>query len=151
MGEPHRFKQGHKLATGRPKGSKNRLTNDVRECFHKVYEEMGANVIDERTGKPLTGHQAFLEWARDNQSHFYQLYAKMIPQTAELPGDLHEEFVDTLVFAEESAKLVDANAKVLDVTNEDEMGKNVDNQSHNGEAAPQNSTDNAPSNQNEAS
>ena len=103
------FQEGNKLG-GRKKGSKNRFTNDVRACFHKVYEEMGENV--EVDGRKQTGDEAFLAWARDNQTEFYRLYAKMIPQTAELPDDLHEDFVDTLVFEEE---VREANAKILDI------------------------------------
>jgi len=105
------FSQGNKYG-GRKKGAKNRLTNDVRECFHKVYNEMGEDQKG-KDGKPLTGHEAFLAWARENQTEFYRLYGKMIPATAELTGDIHEDFVDTLVFEEEEARLIEANTKVI--------------------------------------
>ncbi|MCP3679617.1 MAG: hypothetical protein GY782_04865 [Gammaproteobacteria bacterium] len=111
------FEKGNTFGTGRPKGMKNRLTNDVRQAFHKVYEEMGHNI--EVDGKKQTGHEAFLTWARDNQTEFYRLYGKMIPATAELGGDLHEDFVDELVFADEMGKLVEGQAvDVTDVGNE---------------------------------
>ncbi len=131
------FQKGHKLATGRPKGSKNRITNDVRQCFHKVYENMGNHIVDETTGIPLTGDEAMLLWARDNPTEFYRLYGKMIPQTAELGGDLHEDFVDDLIFEEEQPKLVEA----VDVT---DMGKEDQKQLTDGEPAPQIKGDNAP-------
>lgn len=134
------FKQGHKLATGRPKGSKNRITNDVRACFHKVYEEMGANV--EVDGRKQTGHEAFLAWARENQTEFYRLYGKMIPQTAELGGDVLENFIDGLIFEEEQFKLLDGQAEVVDVG---EMGHHAQIMGGNGEPTPQSGTDNAPS------
>jgi hypothetical protein len=37
-----RFEKGNQAGVvhGRPKGSKNRLTNDVRAAFHKAYDEM---------------------------------------------------------------------------------------------------------------
>lgn len=133
------FEKGNSLG-GRKKGSKNRLTNDVRQVFHRVYDEMGADAKHEKTGKPLTGHEAMLLWARDNQSEFYRLYGKMIPQTAELGGDLHEDFVDDLIFAEEQPRLVDAK----DVT---DVGKEGQKQLPSGETSTDiepNNADNAP-------
>ncbi len=132
------FEKGNKLSTGRPKGTKNRITNDVRQVFHRVYEEMGAHVVDSNTGKPLTGHQAMLEWARINPTEFYRLYGKMIPATAELPQDLHEDFIDELVFEDELPKQVEAK----DVT---DMGKEGQKQLPSGVTAPQAKPDNAPS------
>ncbi len=113
------FEKGNKLSTGRPKGVKNRITNDVRQVFHRVYEEMGQHVVDETTGKPLTGHQAMLEWARINPTEFYRLYGKMIPATQEVPADLHEDFIDDLIFEDEQPKLVTAK----DVTNVGKEGQ----------------------------
>ncbi len=134
------FEKGHKLSLGRPKGSKNRITNDVRQAFHKVYDEMGKDFQNEKgEDTPLTGHEAMLLWARGNPTEFYRLYGKMIPTTAELPEDLHEDFVDNLIFEEESPKLVEA----VDVT---EMGKDGQKQLTNGAATPSISTDNAPAN-----
>ncbi len=124
--------------TGRPKGSKNRITNDVRQVFHKVYEEMGEAFLNATTGKPMTGHEAMLEWARINPTEFYRLYGKMIPQTAELPADLHEDFIDELIFEDEQPKEVEAK----DVT---DMGKEGQKQLLSGEPAPQVDPDNAPS------
>ncbi len=109
------FEKGNKYG-GRKKGARNRLTNDVRQAFHKAYNEMGADEVDEKTGEPLTGDQAFLRWARENQTEFYRLYGKMIPATAELGDDILENFVDGLIFQEESHKLVEGNAKAIDVT-----------------------------------
>ncbi len=122
------FEKGNKLSTGRPKGVKNRLTNDVRQVFHRVYDEMGKDTLDVKTGKPLTGHESMLLWARDNPTEFYRLYGKMIPQTAELGGDLHEDFVDDLIFEEEHPKLVEAK----DVT---DMGKEGQKQLKSGETS----------------
>ena len=110
-----KFAQGNTFSTGRKKGARNRLTNDVRAAFHKAYDGMGG--FDEN-GKPLTGDEAFLKWARENQTEFYRMYAKMIPHTAELGDDLHEDFVATLIFEEEQVKMVEGNAKIIDVTNE---------------------------------
>jgi len=134
------LEKGHKLSKGRPKGAKNKLTNDVRAVFHRVYEEMGANV--EVDGRKQTGHEAFLTWARDNQTEFYRLYGKMIPASIEIPDDALENFIDELIFAEELPKLVDGQAKVIDVT---EMGDKPQITGGNGEPVPQDQGDNAPS------
>ncbi len=134
------FEKGNKLSTGRPKGTKNRLTNDVRQVFHRVYDEMGAETLDSKTGQPLSGHQAMLMWARDNPTEFYRLYGKMIPQTAELGGDLHEDFIEDLIFEDETPKLVEAK----DVT---DVGKEPQKQLTDGETTPDtkaNNADNAP-------
>lgn len=130
-----KFGKGNKLG-GRPKGSKNRITNDVRQVFHRVYDEMGKDVIDPKTGESLTGHEAMLLWARDNPTEFYRLYGKMIPQTAELPEDLHENFVDELIFEDELPKLVDAK----DVT---DVGKDDHKQLLSGETTPDKEAKNA--------
>ena len=112
-----KFEHGNSFSTGRKKGSRNKLSNDVRGCLHNVYDEMGEDQRDEN-GNPLTGHQAMLKWARENQTEFYRMYGKMIPRTAELGDDLHEDFVETLVFKEEQGKMIEGNTMVVDVTNE---------------------------------
>jgi hypothetical protein len=130
------FQKGNKLSTGRAKGAKNKLTNDVRSAFHKVYNEMGENIhVD---GRPMTGHEAFLSWARDNPTEFYRLYGKMIPATAELTGDVHEDFVDNLIFEEEQLNLVEGQANVVDV------GEAHQIEGECGEPTPTITPDNAP-------
>jgi hypothetical protein len=123
------FKTGN---SGRPKGTKNKVTNDVRECFHKVYNEMGHNVLDDN-GQKTSGHKAFLAWARENQTEFYRLYGKMIPATLELPEDILENFVDQLIFKEEAHQLVDGQANVVDV---DEVGDKAQIAGPSGEPTP---------------
>jgi hypothetical protein len=114
-----KFEQGNTFSTGRKKGSRNKLSNDVRAAFHKAFDEMGG--FDENGKLIETGDDAFLKWARENQTEFYRMYAKMIPATAEMPEDMHEDFVATLVFEEE--QMIEGNAKVVDVTNMTEIGK----------------------------
>lgn len=113
------FQKGNKAAVGAKRG-KNRLTNDVRQVFHKVYDEMGKDdeIIDEKTGekRPQTGHEAMLAWAKDNKTEFYRLYGKMIPATAELPEEMHEDFVESLIFEDEQGELIETDA--IDVGNE---------------------------------
>jgi hypothetical protein len=108
---------------GRKLGAKNRLTNDVRQIFHKVYEEMGTEleIKDPITGRmrKMTGHEAMLNWARENSTEFYRLYGKMIPTTQETQTDNHEDFLDNLVIEGE------AEVKELTVTKVDDNGTTI--------------------------
>ncbi len=115
-----RFKEGNNFSTGRKKGSKNRYSNDVRAAFHGAFDEMGGDQINPETGKPYTGHEAMLVWARKNQTEFYRLFAKMLPKTAELAEDTHEDFIAELIIEDEQAKVIEGEAKAVDATNEAE-------------------------------
>ncbi len=64
------FQKGNKLAGSR-KGVKNKVNGDVRDAFHKAYKHMGG--FDENGKLIETGDEAFLKWARDNQTEFYRL------------------------------------------------------------------------------
>ena len=119
------FEKGNTYGTGRRKGAKNRVNRDIRQVFHDVYDAMGDNVIDEKTGKPMNGHQAMLIWARTSPTEFYRLYGKMIPSTQETPTDGHENFIDELIFEDEQPKQVVAK----DVTN-DSKPVDVGNEGH---------------------
>jgi hypothetical protein len=116
------FQKGNQCAVGAKRG-KARLTNDVRQVFHKVYDQMGDNVevMDEESGemRKQTGHEAMLMWARENQTEYYRLYGKMIPATAELPEDMHEDFVANLIFEDEQNEVIETTA--VDVGNEGQL------------------------------
>ncbi len=111
-----RFEEGNTYSTGRKKGSKNRYSNDGRAAFYNAYDEMGRNTINPDTGKPYTCHEAFVAWARKNQTEFYRLFAKMIPKTAELAEDTHEDFIAELIIEDEQAKVIEGEAKAVDAT-----------------------------------
>jgi hypothetical protein len=116
------FEKGNKLAGSR-KGKKNRINNDVRQVFHEVYENMGEGIeiVDPDSGelRRQTGKEAMLSWAQTNQTEFYRLYAKMIPATAELPEEMHEDFIGSLVFEAEEGELTETTA--VDVGNEGQL------------------------------
>lgn len=63
-GNPGQFKPGHK--GGRPKGAVNKTTRAAKELFALVNEDIG-------------GRKAMAEWARENRTEFYKLYARTIP------------------------------------------------------------------------
>ncbi len=56
---------------GRPKGSKNKTTMKVKEALNAVYDARG-------------GEKALLAWADENQTEFYKLWGRQLPQ--ELTG-----------------------------------------------------------------
>lgn len=71
---------------GRPKGSKNRLTNTLKEAIEKSFDEVG-------------GVQYLVEQARENPTAYMSLLAKVLPQqinaqvaTKTLPASV-DEFV----------------------------------------------------------
>lgn len=56
---------------GRPKGSTNKATAEVKDVLRKVHADMG-------------GEKAMLSWAASNPTEFYKLWIKMLP--TELSG-----------------------------------------------------------------
>lgn len=128
------FKKGHTLSTGRPKGSKNIITKDVRACFAKVYEALGDHLVNEE-GNTMSGDEAMLEWAKLNLSQFYVLFSKMIDTKVVLDDDSVENWLDGQIFEEHQGKLINADA--VDVT---DVGNKEPKQLPSGD----NSTDQAP-------
>ena len=61
---------------GRPPGAKNKLGRSVKENVVAVFARLG-------------GTPAMAEWARDNPTEFYKIYARLIPVEASvaLGGD----------------------------------------------------------------
>jgi hypothetical protein len=52
---------------GRQKGTPNKVSTTVKENVIQVFQQLG-------------GAKAMAEWAKDNPTHFYNLYAKLLPQ-----------------------------------------------------------------------
>lgn len=81
------FKKGHKEATGRPKGSENKLTKEARELFIETLEGQVPNIED-----------AFKKVYKDNPAKFLELFAKyaqyFVPRKteAEVKGELNASF-----------------------------------------------------------
>jgi hypothetical protein len=60
------FIPGKPKTGGRQAGTPNRLTGLFREAVLCVYERLG-------------GHDAFLQWARENPTEYYKIAARLIP------------------------------------------------------------------------
>lgn len=67
--------KGHRppnAGKGRPKGSVNKNTAQVKAALQAVYEKKG-------------GDKALLAWALNNETEFYRLWGKMLPQEVSGP------------------------------------------------------------------
>lgn len=66
-----------KKTGGRVAGTPNKLSGSVKASLQAVYELRG-------------GDQALLSWAQENQTEFYKLWGRMLPQEVSGPngGDI---------------------------------------------------------------
>jgi hypothetical protein len=78
------FRKGDKKppASGRKAGSANKSTKSAREAFALAFDGLG-------------GYKGLQAWAANNETAFYQLYARLIP--VEHVGDGGEGPVQTIV------------------------------------------------------
>lgn len=60
------FQPGKPKTGGRQAGTPNKVTGAFREAVQIVYDGLG-------------GHLEFLKWARENQTDFYKIAARLIP------------------------------------------------------------------------
>lgn len=61
---------------GRPKGIPNKFNIAARDAFAMAFDKLG-------------GTEALAEWALDNQSDFYKLYARLIPVDATVRNEVN--------------------------------------------------------------
>ncbi|WP_375598324.1 hypothetical protein [Devosia sp. Naph2] len=76
----HAFEK--RRSPGRPKGAPNKTTVQVKAALEKAYDGIG-------------GLEAFTAWARENQTEFYKLYAKLLP--LEVRADIKHEGAVTII------------------------------------------------------
>lgn len=62
------FKKGHSKIGGKSKGSQNKLTKSVKECFEVVFTELQSDPKVKLS-----------QWAKVNPTDFYKLCARLIP------------------------------------------------------------------------
>jgi hypothetical protein len=60
------FKGKMQAGKGRKKGSRNKITREVKDVIARCFQEIG-------------GEKTFAEWATNNKTTFYKLYAKLLP------------------------------------------------------------------------
>ena len=59
---------------GRPQGSRNKITKDIKACYMEVFQRMD-------------GTKGLLKWAEEHPEVFYQQISKMLPKDIELKSD----------------------------------------------------------------
>lgn len=72
------------------KGRPNKLSNSVKENLTAVFTRLG-------------GTAAMADWAAENQTEFYKLYAKMLPRNiqAEVKHSMVDDLTERLMAAKE--------------------------------------------------
>jgi len=65
---------------GRPKGIPNKVSGLAKDAVAKVFEDIG-------------GVAQMAEWARANQTQFYQIYAKLLPLQVNGAGESGEHLI----------------------------------------------------------
>jgi len=75
---------------GRPKGSKDKISKNIKNNFEAVFEKLG-------------GIDGFYAWAKKpgNQGHFYQMYSKMLPSNVDVTS---KEGIKFIVVYDKNAK-----------------------------------------------
>jgi hypothetical protein len=68
---------------GRVAGTPNKATATAKQAFQLAFEEIG-------------GPKALATWARDNQTDFYKLFSKLIPQDVNANISTHEDALKAL-------------------------------------------------------
>ncbi len=65
---------------GRKKGAKNKFSRAFKEAVLLAYDNIG-------------GDEQFAEWAKEHQTEFYKIAARMIPQERAVTGDIEHKYV----------------------------------------------------------
>jgi len=59
---------------GRPQGSPNKITKDIKAAYLKAFDALG-------------GSDGLIQWARKNRDVFYSQISKMLPKDLEIKSD----------------------------------------------------------------
>jgi hypothetical protein len=80
---------------GRRKGIPNKITRSFKEAVQTAYQAIG-------------GDEAFATWARENQSDFYKIAARLIPaETANPISAFGEGGITIIIGSVESPRVID--------------------------------------------
>ena len=76
-----KVEQVRKKTGGRTKGTPNKVTGLAKDAVAQVFDKIG-------------GIEKMAEWAEDNPTQFYQIYAKLIPTQVNGAGEDGEHLVE---------------------------------------------------------
>ena len=68
---------------GRQKGTPNKVTANAKQAFQAAFDELG-------------GVKSLVSWARTNETDFYKLFSKLIPQDVNANISTHEDALKEL-------------------------------------------------------
>ena len=71
---------------GRPKGIPNKVSRIAKEAIAQVFEDLGSV-------------EAMTEWARDNPTSFYNMYAKLLPIQVDGAGENGEHLISNVTIS----------------------------------------------------
>ncbi len=93
----HKFPKGHHYSKGRPKGSRNKLTRDLKTAFLLAFDEIG-------------GATELARWAskEGNKGKFFLMLSRMLPNRSETVEAEPEPDLSALSDAQLTAILVES-------------------------------------------
>ena len=91
---------------GRIAGTPNKITASVKSILIETFENVG-------------GVETLSEWARDNRTEFYRLWAKLLPQEANIGGSVE-------VIAEKEVNPIDTARRIAFIFAQAEHNKSIE-------------------------
>lgn len=88
-------KGGRRPGAGRPFGSKNKVTQSIREKFEEAF-----NTLQE------SDETSLVAWAGENRTEFYKLAAKLIPSQVQHEGAVALHVLSGVPDADDASDLV---------------------------------------------
>lgn len=64
---------GARPGSGRPKGSRSKITIAFKEATQRVFRDIG-------------GEEAYAKWAKQNQTEFYKIFERITPKDIDING-----------------------------------------------------------------
>lgn len=65
---------GRRPGPGRPKGSPNKITASIKQALTDAFDNLG-------------GVPSLVKWGKENQTEFYKLWSKLVPQDVQVGGE----------------------------------------------------------------
>ena len=82
-----RFVKGNPGGPGRPRGTKNRMSVEIKELVMHTVENMEITIGRGRNKQSYKGKEAFVAWASSNPERFYTKFlTKLMPKAVEVSG-----------------------------------------------------------------
>lgn len=72
---------------GRKAGTRNHITSGIKAALIEVFRRLG-------------GIDGFAKWAKENESEFYKIWAKMLPAEVALDPDANKIIVEIVQFTQ---------------------------------------------------